>query len=68
MTIKLSNSVTHQVNRQNKFPPTIVFGFAKFKMPTLHQISRKKTLVFPSGPNKKKEKTGMIFCPKGGLA
>jgi hypothetical protein len=27
-----------------------------------------KTLVFPAGPNKKKEKIGTIFCPKGGLA
>jgi hypothetical protein len=28
----------------------------------------KKTEVFPVGPNKKKEKIGTIFCPKGGLA
>jgi hypothetical protein len=25
-------------------------------------------VVFPAGPNKKKEKIGTIFCPKGGLA
>jgi hypothetical protein len=23
---------------------------------------------FPAGPNKKKEKIGTVFCPKGGLA
>jgi hypothetical protein len=27
-----------------------------------------KTKVFPAGPNKKKEKIGTIFFPKGGLA
>jgi hypothetical protein len=38
---------------------------------SLRKLSLKKlslAVVFPAGPNKKKEKIGTIFCPKGGLA
>jgi hypothetical protein len=51
----------------SSFNFTSPFGLF-FPEKTFPCLLAQSAVVFPVGPNKKKEKIETIFCPKGGLA